>query len=53
MVLVQAIPGVPTLADGLNPATWMLQVRARQCPAQHCRVADPRAINLLFSLARR
>ena len=25
----EAIPGVPRLQDGLNPATWMLQVSAR------------------------
>ncbi len=23
---MQAIPGVPKLAEGLNPATWMLQI---------------------------
>lgn len=26
IVLRQAVPGVPDLENGLNPATWMLQI---------------------------
>lgn len=32
--LFQAIPGVPKIKDGYNPATWMLEVTAPSVEAQ-------------------
>lgn len=32
--LLQAVPGVPKIEDGYNPATWMLEVTAASVEAQ-------------------
>ena len=32
--LVQAIPGVPKIKDGYNPATWMLEVTSTAMETQ-------------------
>jgi hypothetical protein len=31
---LQAIPGVPKIKEGYNPATWMLEVSSPQVEAQ-------------------
>ena len=33
-ILIQAIPGVPKIKDGYNPATWMLDISSTSMEAQ-------------------
>lgn len=32
--LLQAVPGVPKIKDGYNPATWMLDISTSQAESQ-------------------
>lgn len=34
IVLLQAIPGVPKITEGYNPATWMLEVSSSLAEAR-------------------
>ena len=34
LVFYQAIPGVPKIKDGYNPATWMLDISTPQVESQ-------------------
>lgn len=35
LILLQAIPGVPKIKEGYNPATWMLDVSSAAVEAQN------------------
>lgn len=33
-IILQAVPGVPKITDGYNPATWVLEVSSNSVEAQ-------------------